>query len=326
LLKPSALKPGQTIALIAPADRPREPSEVQRAARWLERSGYRVKLGAHVHDRYGYLAGTDAERLADLHAAWADDEVRAILCVRGKWGASRLLSMLDYDLIAAHPKIFAGCGDITALLVAIQQRTGLVTFHGPTAARFGTSAETRASLLRALRGAEPPEKISSAPAGSAGDERKPSDDAAWDANGSTVSLRSGCATGTLLGGSLSALIGLLGTPYAFEPRGALLFVEESQQRFSQFDRDLTTLRLANATTSVAGLIIGECAGAAQRDSPQTLSLEEIFSEQVERLSCPVLFGLPIGQGTVQHTIPIGVPARMDTDAGLLEMLEGGTTA
>ncbi|MEP7200541.1 MAG: LD-carboxypeptidase [Chloroflexota bacterium] len=320
MIKPPALKPNDLIALIAPADRPREPSEVQQAKAWLEREGYRVRVGEHVFARHGYLAGTDAERLADFHAAWADDDVRAILCARGKWGASRLLSMIDFDLIAAHPKIFVGCGDITSLLVAIQQRTGLVTFHGPTAARLGSSDETRASLVRAITTSEP--VVVPSPKSQVPGQKADAAHGTWD--NSTVTFRSGQTTGQLLGGSLSALISLLGTPFAFEPRGALLFLEEADQRFSQFDRDLTTLRLADITPTIVGLVIGECVGAAAKDTPQTLSLEEIFAEQIERISAPACYGLPIGQGRVQHTLPIGVMARMDADAGTLELLESAT--
>lgn len=321
MIKPPSLKPNDSVALIAPADRPREPSEVQRAQAWLEQMGFRVKVGQHVLGRYGYLAGSDAERLADFHAAWANVAVRAILCLRGTWGASRLLNMIDYDLIASHPKIFIGCGDVTALLVAIQQRTGLVTFHGPNLSQLHSSAETRQRLWRALTTSEPIGKISITNAQLAHEALDVGDLEV----ASSVTFRSGTALGALMGGSLRALVGLLGTPYQFDPRGAIVFLEETNQRFSQFDRDLTTLRLAQVTTQVSGLVIGECAGASPKDSPNSLSLEEIFAEQIERLSAPAFYGLPIGQGRVQFTLPIGVQARMDADAGVLEILESAVT-
>jgi muramoyltetrapeptide carboxypeptidase len=134
------------------------------------------------------------------------------------------------------------------------------------------------------------------------------------------------ATGVLLGGSISALIGLIATPFAFDPANKVLFLEETDQRFSQFDRDLTTLRLAGVTTHVNGLVVGECAGASARESPQTLSLEEIFAEQIARLSAPACYGLPIGQGRVQHTLPIGIQARLDAGTSTLELLEAGITS
>ena len=322
MIKPRALNPGDTVALIAPADHPREPSEISQAKNWLERSGYRVSIGAHVFGEYGYLAGSDADRLSDIHTAFADDRVRAILCVRGKWGASRLLSQLDFDLIQRNPKVIVGCGDVTALLIAIWQRTGMVTFHGPLASRLGSSPETRESLLSVLSGKQGMLVVNQRLPGHTSDD----DDAPWPSSPSLITYRPGLATGVLLGGSLSALIGLIATPFAFDPANKLLFLEETDQRFSQFDRDLTTLCLAGVTTRVNGLVIAECAGASARESPQTLSLEEIFAEQIARLSAPACYGLPIGQGRVQVTLPVGIQARLDAVTGTLELLEAGTTS
>jgi muramoyltetrapeptide carboxypeptidase len=327
MIKPLSLKPHDAVALIAPADRPREPSEVQRAKTWLERIGLRVKVGAYVLARHGYLAGTDAERLEDFHAAWADDDVRAIFCLRGKWGASRLLTMIDYGLVASHPKIFVGCGDVTALLLAIHQRTGLVTFHGPNLATM-KSAETAQALGQALTRNAPigkiPRERPQFQSPNEGDTNL--DFGIWDLGFELphVIFRGGTATGKLIGGSIAALIGLFGAPFHPNPDGALLFLEETDQRFSQFDRDLTTLRLAQFSTAVNGLVIGECAGANLKDNINSLSLEEIFAEQLAHISAPACYGLPIGQGKVQHTLPIGVQARMDADAGTLEILETAT--
>ncbi len=307
MLKPALLKPGDTIALIAPADRPREPSEVAIATRALEALDLRVKPGAHIGGRHGYLAGTDAERLADFHAAWADDDVRAIFCLRGKWGASRLLACVDFDLIAAHPKVFVGCGDVTALLIAIHQATGLVTFHGSNLVNLRGS-ETREAMRRALMTAEP--------AGIIARLADPSP---------TATLRAGQATGKLIGGSMAAIVGLNGTPHALKPQHTLLFLEETDQRFSQFDRDLTTLRLSGITTATNGIAIGECVGAFN-SSPTFLSLEEVFEEQMAPLAAPAFYGLPIGQGRVQYTLPIGVHAALDAGTGTLEIAESGVTA
>lgn len=304
MLKPEHLKPGDSVALIAPADRPREPSEAAIAARTLEGLGLRVKIGAHVCGRHGYLAGSDDERLADFHAAWADDDVRAIFCLRGKWGASRLLAQIDFDLIAAHPKIIVGCGDVTALLIAIHQAAGLVTFHGPNLVSL-RAPESRELLRRAVMSAEPPGAIRRL------DDPSP-----------TATLRPGRATGKLIGGSMAAIVGLNGTPHALKPEDTLLFLEETDQRFSQFDRDLTTLRLSGITTATDGIAIGECAGAFN-SSPTFLSLEEIFAEQMAPLTAPAFYGLPIGQGRVQYTLPIGVHAALDAGTGTLEVAESG---
>jgi muramoyltetrapeptide carboxypeptidase len=231
--------------------------------------------------------------------------------------------MIDYDLIAAHPKIFVGCGDVTALLLAIHQRTRLVTFHGPNLATL-KSTETAKTLQRALTSKEPIGKILSPFRGHNSQSSAPKGAEDWGVDESVVTFRGGQATGKLIGGSIAAIIGLFGTPFHPDPQDALLFLEETDQRFSQFDRDLTTLRLAQYSTAVNAVVIGECAGAGLKDSINSLSLEEIFAEQLAHVPAPASYGLPIGQGKVQHTLPIGVPARMDADAGTLEILESAT--
>ncbi|MCA1554980.1 MAG: hypothetical protein LC737_11450 [Chloroflexi bacterium] len=153
--------------------------------------------------------------------------------------------------------------------VAIQQRTGLVTFHGPNLHQLGSSAETRERLIRALTSAEPirVQRLTSNVRSAQSQDATPDiERGTWDVGQPILTFHGGSATGTLIGGSLRALVGLLGTRFAFEPRGTLLFLEEAQQRFSRFDRDLTTLRLADVTTRVNGIVVGECAGAsAHRD-------------------------------------------------------------
>jgi len=304
LIKPKALRPGDTIGILSPSSATPDAGRIDLAIERLTREGYRVALAQNARKRHAHMGGTDAERVADIHELFGRDDVHAVFCARGGDSAPRLLGDIDYGLIRAHPKVFVGYSDITSLHLAFFKRAGLVTFHGPSLVNL-RSPETRESLRRALMTTEP-----------AGAIRRLDDPAP------TATFRGGTATGKLIGGSMAAIVGLNGTPHALRPQNTLLFLDESEQRFSQFDRDLTTLRLSGITTAANGIAIGECAGAFN-SSPTFQSLEEIFAEQLERVRAPSFYGLPIGQGRVQHTLPIGVHAALDADAGLLEIAESG---
>jgi muramoyltetrapeptide carboxypeptidase len=312
LVKPGALKPGDTIGVIAPASRPTQPSTVRMGIRQLERLGFRVKTGAHLMDRYGYLAGRDADRLADLHALFADPEVHGIVCVRGGYGCARLLRDLDFDLIRQNPKVFVGYSDITTLHIAFYQKTGLVTFWGPMVASEmgkGFNAYNREGLLRAITRAEP-----------VGDILHPPDAAP------VQTLAPGAATGPLIGGTLSLLTATLGTPFEVGLDGAILFFEDVGEEPHRIDRMLTQLLLSGKLDRVAGIVIGECAGC--ESPPHTpafpygnFHIEEIFEDLLVPLGVPILYGVCIGHGTYKATLPIGVQATLDAEHGVLRIDE-----
>src|SRR5258705_4560439 len=249
LIKPRRLAPGQTIGLVAPSSAPNEPDRIRFAAETIESLGFRVRSGAHLRDRDGYLAGSDADRARDINAMFTDDAVDAIWCVRGGYGASRLLPALDYELIRRKPKALIGYSDITALHMAIQRHVGLVTFPGPVAWRAFTPY-TLDALRRVLWHAETPARLAEPPPF----ERR---EGQVDWAHRVVTLVAGKARGRLLGGNLSLMSHLSGTPYLPDLRGSIVFLEDVEEAYYRVDRMLTQLWLAGALDDVAGMVLGQ---------------------------------------------------------------------
>lgn len=303
---PPCLNPGDTVGVVAPASPPPNPKNIDRSVNALARLGFRARLGRHVRRRHGYLAGSDRERAADLMQMFTDPEVRAILCVRGGYGAGRLLPLLDYAVIRRHPKIFVGYSDITVLHCALLQRAGLVSFHGPMLNSDWVKPRvprfTRASFLRTLTQTTPPGSISQ------GYHRR------------TVKiLRPGRATGSLIGGNLTLLCSLLGTPWQPSFRGAILFVEDLDEPPYRFDRMLTQLLHAGLLSQVAGVAVGLNAGCedpkARRSREYRQTLEDVLRERLLPLRVPVVMGLPFGHVPTNATLPVGAPAVLDARRG-----------
>lgn len=253
-----------------------------------------MEPGAHVFDRNGYLAGTDEDRLADVVTMLCREDIHAVLCARGGYGCHRILHALPYGEIAARPKILVGYSDITALHLALYARTGLVSFHGPNVRDLLSHGEGNASALLDLL------------AGEAGETLLPL------AQGRV--LRQGQARGPLLGGNLTLLCHLLGTPFLPRLDGAILLLEDRGEALYRVDRMLTHLRLSGILGRISGLVFGEFLGCADEEALMTL-----FSERTEDLRVPVVTGAPVGHGPRNAAFPLGVPAELDTDAGLLRI-------
>jgi muramoyltetrapeptide carboxypeptidase len=304
-LKPRRLAPGDTVGMVLPATLAFEASTLDAGREQLEALGFRVKPGAHVRARHGYFAGTDRERAADLVDLFADDEVQGIICFSGGWGSPRLLPFLDFERIRRHPKVFVGFSDITALLNAIHQETGLVTFHGPMA---GSNLRpwTVEQLRRAVQ--------STAPLGTFANPPKEEDELINRAY-RPVALRGGKARGRLVGGNLTLLTSLMGTPWEVDTAGAILLLEDTDEALYRIDRMLTQLALGGKLDGVAGVVFGFCSDCPA-DGP-SFSLEEILRDRLEPLGVPVLQGLAFGHIPKMLTLPIGLPATLDADAGTL---------
>lgn len=287
--KPRALRPGDTVAVVAPAS-PAPAAAVERGIARLEAWGLRVVRGRHLAARRGYLAGSDAERAADLMDALTDPAVRAVLCVRGGYGTPRLLDRLDYAALAPHPKIVVGYSDITALLLALHRRAGWLVFHGPmVAADLGAeaaSAYTLEHLWRALFRPAPLGRVAHPPSGS-----------------SPVVIRPGLATGRLTGGNLSLVAATLGTPYEIRTRGRILFLEDVGEAPYRVDRLLTHLGNAGRLDGVAGIAYGEAEEGVL----------EVLEDRLGGLAVPVVAGLAVGHGPHKATLPLGVRAALDAD-------------
>lgn len=313
--KPRRLAPGNTIGLIAPATNMHEDETIRFAGDVVRSLGFRVKEGKYLYRRMQYLAGSDTERAADVNSMFGDDDVDAIFCIRGGYGTPRILPYLDYDLIANNPKVFLGYSDITAILAALQVKTGLVGFHGVTAGQ-NFSAYTLAEFQKVLMHPTAHTSIGQPPPI---DERP----GFIEKRNRITRFTTGSASGHLVGGNLSLIATLIGTPYEPDFRGAILFLEDTDEAPYRIDRMLTQLWLAGKLQQVAGIAFGKFTKAD--DDGNTFSIEEVIRMRCEPLGVPVIRGLMIGHVADQTVVPIGVQARLDADAGTLELLEAAVT-
>lgn len=308
LRRPVALHEGATVALIAPGS-PISEEKTAKSLLNLAALGFKVKEGQHWCARNGYLAGTDAERLADLHRAFADPEVEAVWCARGGYGCGRLLPLLDYDLIRHNPKIFIGYSDITALHLAIHQRTGLVTFHGPVAAS-DYPENTLAHLKATIFDKKTPYALSMPAAEETlpGEEFRP------------FVIAAGRASGPLMGGNIALLSALAGTPWAPSFKGKIAFMEDIGEQPYRLDRMLTQLLQATDLAKAAGIALGVFTDCQPKG--ESLSLPDMLRDRLSSLGIPVAYGFPFGHVAHQATLPYGIQAEMDTERGTLTLLEG----
>jgi muramoyltetrapeptide carboxypeptidase len=283
--KPAPLRRGDMVGVIAPAGAVDE-AHVNAGVRVLEDAGFRVCLGAAVLKKSGYLAGTDRERVEDLHAMFRDPEVKAIIAARGGYGAGRLLPLLDLDVVRDHPKIFVGHSDVTFLLNDFLQRAELVTFHGPMVTGLPKQPPASDFLCGML----------------SGDRR------GWN-QAAQVVIQPGTAEGPLVGGCLSIVVSMLGTPHAIDTRGRLLFLEDVNEKPFRIDRMLNHLRQAGALDAVAGVIFGEMDGCIAPGT-QPVSVHEVIAAAFAAAPYPVAFGLSSGHGLGTLTLPLGIRARL----------------
>ena len=309
-LLPVPLVLGDTVGLVSPSSATDEHMSLQLAQEAMEALGFKVKMGAHAFSRRGYLAGSDAERAGDLNAMFADREVKAIICLRGGSGAGRLLPLLDYERIRRNPKILLGYSDITALHCAIQAKTGLVTFHGPIGSgswnRFNVDQFQRVLLQREL--VQYQNKLE------AGDELVPR-------RNRTTTITPGKVQGELVGGNLSVLVALAGSPYMPDFRGKVLFLEDVSEAPYRIDRMLSTLKLMGALDQIAGFIFGDCSDCNPGGGYGSLTLEQILDDYIRPLKIPAYSGAMIGHIREQFIVPVGGKVELDADAGSFRLLE-----
>ncbi|MEW6511162.1 MAG: LD-carboxypeptidase [Bacteroidota bacterium] len=302
---PPRLRRGDLIGIVAPASPLEDPSRLDLGVRYLEQLGYRTLTGDSVSHRAGYLAGTDDDRLNDFHAMFRNKNVKAVFCVRGGYGSPRLLSRIDYRLIARNPKILVGYSDITALHLAIWTKTGMVTFHGPMlgvdmAGEMDPFAEERFWRL-----VTSPERRRTIADGGIG----------------AIALNHGLSSGRLLGGNLSLVVSILGTPFQPEFRRAILFLEEIGEEPYRVDRMLTQLRNAGILRKASGIGFGMFSDCGPKDpSKPSFTVDQVLREAASASHGPVLSGLPFGHDHRMITLPVGVRARLDAEAGSLELL------
>jgi muramoyltetrapeptide carboxypeptidase len=310
-VRPPKLAAGARIALVAPAGPLLERDDLTRAGTLCRALGYEPILSPSAGQHYGYLAGTDDERLDDLNAALRDTSVDAVWCIRGGYGSTRILDRVDFAALARRPKALVGFSDITAILVAAVVRAGVVAFHGPVA-RAPMPPFAREAFERVLARAEPAGRLGRLPQ---------SPDMLVPRENRIVTLTGGTAEGPLMGGNLSLLQCLLGTPFFPDLDGAILFLEDVGEDLYRVDRMLAHLRAAGALARLAGAAIGRFTDLERRGADGALGFDEVLDTYLGPLGIPVAYGFPVGHIDDQWTLPLGVRARLDADAGELELLE-----
>ncbi len=309
--RPARLRPDDLVTLVAPASVTYDGDTLQVAVESMQALGLRVRVGEHAMDRYGYLAGRDEDRAADINAAFADDEVRGVIALRGGWGASRALPHIDFDMIAANPKVMLGYSDITTLLNALLARSNLVGFHGPNATSPWSVFTTREMRRIVFDGETPLMRNLRLRNGTLAVRRN-----------RTWPIVPGRARGRLVGGNLTLLSALAGSPWFPDTTGAILFLEETNEYIYRCDRMLTQLALNGVFDKVAGVILG---GFTDCDvSPSgygRFSLNDVFEQHLVPMGKPAFSGAMIGHIAQKRTIPLGVMAEIDAEAGTIELLE-----
>lgn len=305
LRKPPRLRKGDLIALTAPAGAIFNDESIQKATLALEAAGFRVMHGDTLKLRHGYLAGTDAQRATELQQLFENRNIHGIVAMRGGWGCARLLPLLDLHKAAENPKVLSGFSDITTLLLALQAHTGMVTFHGPvgnstwegfTSAQFlQLTTEPGPHTLRTLPGQ--PHGI----------------------------LHGGKSTGSLLGGNLTVLCALLGTPWQPDFTNAILFLEETEEEPYAIDRLLTQLELAGALRKLSGIVWGACTKCEAEEPDKSFTLNEVLQQKLGSLGIPVVTGFPFGHVRDKLTLPLGVSCTLDAENGTLTLLESAVS-
>jgi len=295
-LSPPILRPGDRIGVVAPAGPPRRRA-LEAGIAVLEKRGFEVVRGRHLFDRQGYLAGTDADRLADLNGMLRDPRARAVWFARGGYGLHRIIRGVDFAALRRAPKALIGYSDLTVLQAAAWRRLGLGGFQGPMVAEL---ADPRAyhpgSLWRALAGERIRVRF-----------------------GRSSVVRPGRAAGPLVGGCLSLLTALVGTPYEPPLDGAILFWEEVNEEPFRIDRMLAHLKLAGRLDRLAGMVVGSLPGCRPRRRANAMPLAAILATHLAGTDYPVVTGIPAGHGPGKITLPVGFPARIDTRSGVLSV-------
>jgi muramoyltetrapeptide carboxypeptidase len=307
IIKPKKLNKKDVIGIIAPGSSPDDHSRIEKGVRYLEKLGYRTQLGKNIGKSEGYLAGTDLERLSDLHQMFSDKNVKAIFCLRGGYGAFRLLDKINYKLIKDNPKIFVGYSEITSLQNAFFQKAGLVTFAGPMVAvdfHEDVSSYTEENFWAMITSNKKFGRIKYPQ-----DEKLPS-------------LVKGNASGRLIGGNLAVFAALIGSEYLPDITGKILLIEDIGELPYKVDRILNQLKYANIFKKVKGIILGRFVDCYEHDpNKKTLTLGEVMDNYIGSLEIPSIYTFPHGHIKDFITMPIGIKIKLNASRGIVEFEE-----
>jgi muramoyltetrapeptide carboxypeptidase len=311
LVRPPRLARGSRVALVAPAGPLLDRDDLTRAEALCRALDYEPVLAPHAGARYGYLGGTDEERLADLNAALRDPAIDAVWCIRGGYGLTRILGGVDFPALTRRPKPVIGFSDVTALLAGVTRCAGLIAFHAPNA-RTSMPGFSRRHFERVLACAVPAGPLEALP--------QPADVLVAREN-RVVTLHGGVAEGRLAGGNLSLLQCLIGTGFFPDLDGALLVLEDVNEDLYRVDRMLAHLRMVGALDRLAGVLVGRFTELERSTSDGALGFDEVLATYFRPLRIPVALGFPVGHIDEQWTLPLGVRARLDADSGEVSLLE-----
>ena len=305
--KPPRLRVGDTVGVVSPASALGSDDGLDRAEHWIRGMGLAPKFGPNAGGRWGYLAGTDAQRAADLNAAYADPEVRAVFAVRGGWGGARILPLLDWATIRSHPKLLIGFSDVTALHLAFAARAGFPTIHGGNATSSWRKASWESLWRLAFAGDTPT-------LGGAEIEAETGRPAR--------TITGGKAQGRLLGGNLTILSTLMGTGWLPDLKGAVLFLEDTNEAEYRVDRMFQQLKLAGVLDGLAGIIFGQCTSCATTAPDYAgFTLDQLFDQYLAPLGIPAVTGFDVGHIANQLSLPSGARVELDGDRRTVRALE-----
>jgi muramoyltetrapeptide carboxypeptidase len=311
IIKPKKLKPGDVIGIISPASSPDDLTKINRGVEYLEKLGYRVEVGKHVGMQEGYLAGTDQQRLTDIHTMFANKNIKAIFSIRGGYGSGRLLDKINYKLIRNNPKIFVGYSDICALQMAFYTKCGLITFAGPMVAvdfHDEVSKFTEEVFWRTITSNKKIGRLSN------------------PRNEKFYVLNKGRTAGRIIGGNLSVITSLIGTEYFPKIKDAVLLLEDINEAPYRVDRMFNQLRLGKIFKQIHGIILGHFVNCVE-SNPETKSftLNEVVIEYFQNLKLPVIYNVRHGHIKENLTIPFGIRCKMNASKGFIEIPENAVT-
>lgn len=303
LIKPPSLKAGDTIAISSPAGAVWDEVQVDKFVSILENSGFQVKRGQTLKEKHGYFAGTDELRAKELNDLFADKYVDAIFCMKGGWGCARILDKLNYDVIKKNPKVIMGFSDITSLLIAINAKTGLATFHGPV----GNSGWNDFTVKYVKSVLVDKEEVTYG---------YPEDD-----TDTFYTINKGKSKGILVGGNLTVLASMIGSEYLPDWKNKILFLEETGEEPYRIDRMLTQLKLAGVLNNISGIVFGKCVKCNAEEPDKAFTLKQVLEQHIKPLGIPAFYGAMIGHIVNKYTLPIGVSAEIDASTGSIKLLE-----
>ncbi|NMM61649.1 LD-carboxypeptidase [Clostridium sp. P21] len=298
------LKFGDTIGLVSPAGAD-NPDSIKKSISFFKSLGFNIKEGEHIYDKYGYFAGNDKDRAEDFTNMFLDEDIDMVLCIRGGYGAMRILPLIDFNVIRENPKIFAGFSDITTLLNTISSKCNLVTFHSPMFNSNFSDKITLESFLYSIMNAYNPYDI------------KNPEGFNTECFSNVPSI-----TGELVGGNLALISSTLGTPYEIDTKNKILFIEDVSEEPYRIDRMLTQLILSGKLQQCRGFILGQFTNCSLPHYERSLTLKEVIEDRILSLNKPTVLNFQSGHSYPKLTLPIGAQIKLDCKSGIIHVLHG----